>query len=165
MNGGLLLSFLVSVPLLAALQLRFWAFWDAATFTLLVGMFFTKFGCLLNGCCAGRPTSGAIALYLPDHRGIWCRRIPTELFEAGFAVALAIGAAVVWGRMPFDGAVFLSALALYGTGKPLLDLGRDRNDHRRRPKWLTVNVTISVALVALSIAALLVLWIPLARGG
>src|SRR5262249_36870574 len=56
--GGLLVALLLSPPILWLLALPFWAYWDIAIFTLLVGMVFTKVGCLLNGCCAGRPVAG-----------------------------------------------------------------------------------------------------------
>jgi phosphatidylglycerol:prolipoprotein diacylglycerol transferase len=84
--GGLVLSFLVSLPLLKILRLPLGAFWDAASVTMLIGMIFTKVGCLLNGCCAGRPTTAPMGLYLPNFRGIWCRRVPTQLLEAGLAL-------------------------------------------------------------------------------
>ncbi len=83
--GGLVLSCLISLPLLKILRLPFGAFWDAASVTMLTGMIFTKVGCFLNGCCAGRPTTARLALYLPNHRGKWCQRVPTQLLEAGLA--------------------------------------------------------------------------------
>ena len=59
----------VSVPLLGALDVPFARFWDVAAFPLLIGMVFAKTGCLLHGCCCGRPAKGWFALYAPDHRG------------------------------------------------------------------------------------------------
>src|SRR6266516_4732098 len=44
--GGLVLSLTVSPGLLAALGVGFARFWDAATFMMLVGMIFTRIGCL-----------------------------------------------------------------------------------------------------------------------
>jgi phosphatidylglycerol:prolipoprotein diacylglycerol transferase len=75
--GGLPAVLLTSVPLLAALRLNFGAFWDVAAFTILTGMMFTRIGCLMNGCCAGRPSRTRLGVYLPNSRGIWERRIPT----------------------------------------------------------------------------------------
>lgn len=70
MYGGLPFSLLASVPLLSALQIPFSTFWDVAAFTILIGMIFTRIGCLFHGCCSGRPTNWRFTLYLPDHRGI-----------------------------------------------------------------------------------------------
>jgi len=56
MFGGLLLALPLSVPLLRVLRLSLGAFWDVATFTILVGMIITRGGCLMNGCCASCAT-------------------------------------------------------------------------------------------------------------
>ena len=58
LHGGLLLSVVVSVPLLALVEIPFWRFWDAASYTMLIGLIFTRVGCLMNGCCAGRAAPG-----------------------------------------------------------------------------------------------------------
>jgi phosphatidylglycerol:prolipoprotein diacylglycerol transferase len=68
--GGLILSFLASLPLLKALAIDPLAFWDAGAIAILIGMVFTKFGCLLHGCCAGRPSEGLLAFCLPGARGV-----------------------------------------------------------------------------------------------
>lgn len=119
LHGGLLLSVVVSVPVLALLETPFWRFWDAASYTMLIGLIFTRAGCLMHGCCAGRATSGRLGVWLPDHRGVWQRRIPTPLLEAGWA-ALVLAGAVLAGA-PFAGAVFLGVLAAYGAGRLLLE--------------------------------------------
>ena len=57
MYGAVPVMLLCSLPLLRAMHVGFGAFWDVSTFTILVGMIFTRVGCLLNGCCGGRPTT------------------------------------------------------------------------------------------------------------
>jgi phosphatidylglycerol:prolipoprotein diacylglycerol transferase len=121
LHGGLLLSLVVSVPLLALLEIPFWTFWDAASYTMLIGLIFTRVGCLMNGCCAGRATSGRLGVWLPDHHGVWRRRIPTPLLEAGWAALVLAGAALAHAGSPFAGAVFLGVLAAYGAGRLLLE--------------------------------------------
>ena len=106
MYGGLPAALLVSVPLLRILHLSIPAFWDVAIFTMLVGMVFTRIGCLLNGCCAGRPSRGWFGFYLPNRDGIWEKRIPTQALEAGWAVILINIAVAVRRSMPFPGALF-----------------------------------------------------------
>jgi phosphatidylglycerol:prolipoprotein diacylglycerol transferase len=119
--GGLLLALAVSPAVLAGLGLPFAGFWDAATFTMLVGMIFTRVGCLLNGCCAGRPSEHRFALMLPDHRGRWERRHPVQLFELATAVCLLAGAVAILFSPPFPGAIFVFALAGYGSARLVLD--------------------------------------------
>jgi phosphatidylglycerol:prolipoprotein diacylglycerol transferase len=123
--GGLILSFLFSLPLLQIMGLRFGAFWDAAGVTLVIGMIFTKVGCLLNGCCAGRPTTGRLAMYLPDIQGVWCRRVPAQLLEAGLAVLILVSLLGLWPRLPFAGARILFALGAYAVGRWWLESTRE----------------------------------------
>ena len=66
MFGAVPMMLLCSVPLLRALHISFGAFWDVSTFTILVGMIFTRVGCLLNGCCSGRATRSWFGIRLPN---------------------------------------------------------------------------------------------------
>jgi prolipoprotein diacylglyceryltransferase len=131
--GGLVLAVALSPAVLAALGLPFATFWDAATFTMIVGMVFTRVGCLLNGCCAGRPNEGRLALHLPDHAGRWERRYPVQLLELATAVALLAGAVAIATAPPFRGAIFVFALAAYGCARSILDPLRDPQGARKEP--------------------------------
>ncbi|HEX2721757.1 MAG TPA: prolipoprotein diacylglyceryl transferase family protein [Gemmatimonadaceae bacterium] len=149
--GGLLLNVPLSVPLLAALDLPFGIFWDISSFTMLVGMIFTRFGCLLNGCCSGHPSSSWIAVNLPDHEGVWEKRIPTQLLEAGWATIVLVAAIAIWGSLPFDGALFLFVASAYAAGRLVLESTRDL---RRVGRRFTVHHAISLLIIGLSIAAI-----------
>ena len=150
MYGGLL-AVPVSVPLLAAMGIPFWSFWDVATFTMLTGMVFTRVGCLLNGCCMGRPTEGRFGLMLRDRAGRVRRRIPSQVLEAamGALVLAGVSAIPVHAR---PGTVFLAALAGYPLGRLLLQ--GTREDEHRIARFRSQRV-VSVALAVLAIALLL----------
>ena len=81
--GGLLVALPISMLLLAALHLPLGAFWDVASFTLLITMIFGRVGCLMNGCCAGRPSRGWLSMCSPNRARVWDRRIPTQCLQAG----------------------------------------------------------------------------------
>jgi phosphatidylglycerol---prolipoprotein diacylglyceryl transferase len=148
MYGGLLAAIPLSIPLLRVMDLPFAKFWDAATFAILLGMIFTRIGCLLNGCCSGRPSAAWFALDLPDHRGVRHRRVPTQLLEAAWATVLLTAAFFMRGREPFAGAVFCASLIAYGVGRYFLQKLRDDD---------TVSDTgvIQVTSVLLALAALI----------
>jgi phosphatidylglycerol:prolipoprotein diacylglycerol transferase len=119
--GGLVLALVLSPPILAAMRLRFADFWDGATFTMLVGMVFTRVGCLLNGCCSGRRSDGLFGLWLPDHMGRWDRRHPVALFEMASSLLLLGGsAALLELRLP-PGTIFGFGLAGYACVRLALD--------------------------------------------
>lgn len=64
-----------------------WQFTDplmpALGFTFFVG----RIGCLMAGCCGGSITHAWWGLYLPDERGIWEQRYPTQILSGGFYLA------------------------------------------------------------------------------
>ena len=150
--GGLVMSVALSGPLLAVLDLPFWTFWDAGALAMLVGLSVTRLGCVMNGCCSGRATSGRLALWLPDHRGVWRRRVPTPLLEAAWALCvLAAGTAAQAGDA-FPGAVFLGSLVAYGAGRLVLEPTRASG----RSGGARVNMIISGTLVLAGCAVIAV---------
>lgn len=153
--GALLLALPLSVPLVAALHLPLGAFWDVAMFTILVAMIFGRVGCLLNGCCSGQASEGWYAVYLPDHAGVWQKRIPTQCLEAVWAVVLLAVAIPLWRRMPFPGALFLAVASGYGVVRLVLESARDRQPGAPR---FNVHHGISAALIVFSITTLAVHW-------
>jgi phosphatidylglycerol:prolipoprotein diacylglycerol transferase len=154
MYGALPAMLLCSLPTLSLLDVPFWAFWDVSVFCILVGMIFTRVGCLMHGCCAGRATRGVVGFRLPDHRAVETRRIPSQLLEAGWAAVLLAGAILVWPRLAATGELFLLSLAGYALGRfaqqPL-------RASRGRVGTLDIEQTISIAVAALAMTALLVL--------
>ena len=124
--GGLVLALALSPFVLNAFRLPFVAFWDAATFTILAGMTFTRVGCLLNGCCSGRRTDGRFGLRLPDNQGRWQRRYPVQLFElVGSLLLLGVSAALLAVGTP-RGTIFGSALVGYVAIRVAIDPLRER---------------------------------------
>ena len=126
--GGLVLAIAVSPPLVHGIGISFGAFWDTATFSLLLGTAVTRIGCLFNGCCCGRPTSGWLAMTLPNVRGVWRRRIPTQLLEAGFALTLFFALLTSTALGIFRGPIFPLGLGAYGLYRLALEGTREFRD-------------------------------------
>jgi phosphatidylglycerol:prolipoprotein diacylglycerol transferase len=152
--GGLLVMVPLSFPLLAALDLPLGAFWDVASFTILTGMIFTRVGCLLNGCCAGRPT-GAWGVWLPNSEGVWKKRVPTQILEAAWAAILLLSMLWVWPLLPFRGALFLYVVAGYAVGRLALESARELAPGAR---GFTIHHAISLGMIAVSLAAFSANW-------
>lgn len=154
MLGAVPCMLLASIPLLRALGVPFWSFWDATAFCILTGMAFTRVGCLLNGCCAGRVTDGALGIMLTDIHGVRARRIPMQLFEGATALLLLALAAAVRKDLTTPGALFLLTLGTYGTARAGLQRLRADPD---RVGGVDVMFVISLLLVAASVV--LIFWI------
>jgi phosphatidylglycerol:prolipoprotein diacylglycerol transferase len=119
--GGLVLALVLSPAVLGGFGVRFAGFWDGATFTILVGMMFARVGCLLNGCCAGRPSQGWLGLWLPDHAGRRERRYPVQLIELTAAAVLLAGSASLLVLHAPRGTIFAFGLAGYASVRLALD--------------------------------------------
>ena len=152
--GGLAVMVPLSFPLLAILDIPLGGFWDVSSFTILVGMIFTRVGCLLNGCCAGRP-SGIFGVHLPNAHGVWEKRIPTQILEAVWATILVIAAAMIWPMLPFPGALFLFVVAGYAVGRLALESARELAPGAR---GFTIHHAISLGMIVLSLAAFTANW-------
>lgn len=101
------------------------AFLDGAAAAVLTGTIFGRIGCLLHGCCAGRPTNGRVGLRLTDVHGVATRRVPTQLLDTCWAALLLGALLAVAGQLP-TGACFYSASVLYGAGRFLTDFTRQQ---------------------------------------
>jgi phosphatidylglycerol:prolipoprotein diacylglycerol transferase len=147
--GGILAAVPLSIPLLRYLEIPFGAFWDVAGITIMVGMAFTRVGCFLNGCCSGRESNSWIAMDLPNIRGEWKRRFPTQLFEAAWATLLLAIGIQIWTSLPFDGALFVFIASGYALGRLVMESMRE-NAARK----FTVHHGISLFIIAVSVAVL-----------
>src|SRR5262249_24163980 len=119
-----------------------------------VGMFFTRIGCLLNGGCSGKPVTGWLGLKLPNQRGVWQRRIPTQALESAWAAVLLVGAIAFRKSMPFPGALFLFVSLGYGMGRIAMEFARERE----RKSTFSFAHVISVIITLLSVTTLTTYW-------
>lgn len=155
MYGGLPVVLVLSIPLLRALQLKFWTFWDVSSFTILVGMIFTRIGCFLNGCCFGRKSSSWLSVRLPDSRGSWDRRFPAQIFEALCGGLMLVGAVLIWPWRPFPGSVFLFVTLGYSGLRFLMEFAREAAPGAGR---FRIAHAISCIAFLSSAAVLLIHW-------
>ena len=154
MYGGLPIMLLLSWPVLAALDLSFGAFWDIAVLTIMTGLSFTKVGCLLNGCCAGKQSKSRVAITMTNARGKSEHRIPVQLFEALWAAVMLAGGTLLLGRLPFDGALFLIVAGVYAAGRMALESLREAHAAQR----FEIGQTVSALTVVCTAAILIVQW-------
>lgn len=105
-------SWLLGLPLLVLM--------DLATPPLLLGMAIGRLGCWRGGCCAGRLTSGRVAVWGSDRR-LGGRRIPTQFIEAAIAAALTVATLLLLGLDPRpEGAVLVAGLGAYVLARQLV---------------------------------------------
>jgi phosphatidylglycerol:prolipoprotein diacylglycerol transferase len=98
---------------------------DVVTLALPIILGFTRIGCLLNGCCYGKPTSGFGGVYLPGLFGEWAYRYPTQILLMALNAGLFLWLWLIRKRKPFDGNLALLFLIVYAIGRSLIDALRD----------------------------------------
>lgn len=121
---------------------------------ILAGMAVGRVGCLLGGCCVGRPTASRWGVWSSD-RHLGLRRIPVQAIESGFAATLAllaVSANLTWGTAP-GGLVFLVTMGAYTAGRQLLFPLRQiaRTTSHGRIVTLTISCAVSFAGILVAI--------------
>jgi phosphatidylglycerol:prolipoprotein diacylglycerol transferase len=138
-------------------------FWDARTKNLgvgriadltapliVLGLFFGRMGCFLNGCCYGAPTDLAWGVDFPQRDTPAGHLHPTQLYEALGSLGLyAFLAFVVRPRKRRHGEVFAWMLVSYGVLRFALEFFRA--DARGALGGLSTSQWISIPLVAVGV--------------
>jgi phosphatidylglycerol---prolipoprotein diacylglyceryl transferase len=124
-GGAGVLGSLLAVPATLgvawALRIPASVFWDHLSVGIVAGGFWVRLGCVFNGCCGGRATTGWYGIRLHDVRGVRNRRIPVQCLEMAWWLIGAAGLVWLWPKSFPSGNYALGVLAWYGLGRAWLD--------------------------------------------
>lgn len=138
---------------LAILDLPLGPVLDATAPGVFLGMAVGRPGCLLTGCCVGRPTLSRWGLWSSDRR-LGIRRLPVQLFEA--AVAFVVGLAglliTITGWPLAAGTLFVASVAAWTLARQLLFPLR-ADPHTSVGRWLTAGGCVAVLVWVAVLAA------------
>jgi phosphatidylglycerol:prolipoprotein diacylglycerol transferase len=162
--GGLIAAVVVALLYLRRHKLPLWTTTDVFAPGIALGHIIGRLGCLMAGCCFGRPTSVPWAITFHDPAALANAGTtlgvplhPTQLYEAG-AEALILAFLLVFERKArsFPGRTFWTYMLLYGISRFIIEF------YRGDSRGLVFNVLstsqfVSVLLVPLSIVMLAVL--------
>jgi phosphatidylglycerol:prolipoprotein diacylglycerol transferase len=165
--GGFIGASIAAWYLLKRDRFPFWKAADMAGIVVPFGLAFGRMGCLLAGCCFGKPWGSSLALSFPPRSPASQSQFkadllssplepslpihPTQIYEAAASFAIA-AFLMLWlhGRKRYDGQVFLAFVALYAGARFLLEFWRA--DDRGSLVGLSTSQLIGVALIAGAIA-------------
>jgi phosphatidylglycerol:prolipoprotein diacylglycerol transferase len=121
-------------------RLDYWKFADILMPFVALAHAFGRFGCLAAGCCFGRPTEVAWGIVFPigsmaqqaQQSGGLLEGIndaalpvhPTQLYEAGFELAMFWLLVLIRPHKRFHGQLFLTWLAAYPIARSIIELFR-----------------------------------------
>jgi phosphatidylglycerol---prolipoprotein diacylglyceryl transferase len=162
--GGLLAGFAVGFWYMRRYRLPVWPVADAMAPGLALGHVVGRLGCLLAGCCYGKPTTlpwgvtftdpfAASNVGTPLHVALH----PTQLYEAGaefLILVFLLATEKYWRRR--SGWTWWVYILLYGISRFGIEFFR--GDPRGFTMGFSTSQWISMALVPLSIVMIAVLW-------
>jgi phosphatidylglycerol:prolipoprotein diacylglycerol transferase len=164
--GGFVFAAVGGILLLVRDRFPLWKACDLSSVGIALGLGFGRIGCLLAGCCFGKPYDGALSLSFPPHspaseaqfklhelpsKAAWSNPVfSTQPLEALMSFAVAAACLFwVWPRKRYDGEVFVWFLGLYALGRFLLEFLRA--DDRGSVLGLSTSQLIGVAVIGLAI--------------
>jgi len=165
MDGGVFLAILCGLLYLRLAKQPMMLTLDAMAPSFGLGIFLTRIGCFLNGCCFGRPCSTALGITFPSESLAGWRYpglplYPTQLYNA--AGGLIMLGLLLWLERyrTFRGFTFLLAVMLYGVLRLIVDFYRHFEENvfvfRLGEIALTANQVISG--LAMLTALILFIW-------
>ncbi len=123
--GGLIGASLAVILFARWKKIPLWKLADVLTPSVALGSMFGRLGCLMNGCCHGRPCNLPWAIRFPeDHSTQGLPVHPTQLYDAFLNLALYLGLAWLYRRRKFDGQVFATYLFGYAVTRSIVEAFR-----------------------------------------
>lgn len=147
--GGLIGAALVVIAYARAKQLPLWKLADVLAPSIVLGHAFGRIGCLMNGCCYGRPTGLPWAIRFPlDHATAGVPVHPTEIYEAVLNLMLYGALAGLYRRKHFPGQIFVAYLVGYALLRALVETFRGDYTSYYFHGWLTPGQVLSLVILA-----------------
>jgi len=121
--GGLILGLSASIFYIKKKGLSIYKILDLIIPFVALAQAIGRIGCLLNGCCFGRETSG-FGLYFPVHDAVL---IPTQIYSSFLLVIIFIVLRFLQERPHKSGEIFFSYLLLYSLKRFFIEFWRADN--------------------------------------
>ena len=147
-HGALAGGLLAAIWITGAKKLPFWKTADTIAPYIALGQGIGRIGCLVNGCCYGKPVLGGIGVVMP---GDTVMRIPTQVYSSAFLIVLSILLIQIREKRPFDGFVFCWYIVLYAFFRFCIEFFR--GDTQVVLFGMTLAQVISIGMFAAGIIA------------
>lgn len=127
--GGFIAATATALYYLRRYNLNVFRYMDIMAPSLGIGIFFTRIGCFLNGCCFGKPTDLPIGIHFPVdsapaffYPGMAVH--PTQLYQSVGGLVIFLILLVIDRYKRFDGFTALSFFLLYSVDRFIIDYFR-----------------------------------------
>lgn len=170
--GGFIGATIAGIVFTGWKRLPFFKVADALAPSIALGGVFGRIGCLMNGCCFGRPSALPWAVQFPVHSPPWEEQArqqligptdtampvhPAQIYDSLANLLLYAGLAWLYRRRKFDGQVFAVFLAGYAVLRSVVEIFR--GDYTAAERWgpLTPAQALGVVVLLAGVTLLIVL--------
>ncbi len=127
--GGLIAATLATAIYLRMHRINIPRFMDILAPSLGIGIFFTRIGCFMNGCCFGKPTDSAIGVYFPPDSAAGYfypdqALYPTQLFQSAWGIVIFLALVLIDRYKKFNGFTALAFFMIYAVARFEVDFFR-----------------------------------------
>ena len=150
--GGLILAVAGAIVFLRIKKISFFRLADIGAPSIAAGVFITRWGCFLSGCCFGNETSCPIGVVFPPgspaghyHAGVPIH--PTQIYSSLYGLVIFVILILLDRKERFDGFLFSWLCILYGIARFIVDFFRFYEDSAIVAGGLSDNQMISILLV------------------
>jgi phosphatidylglycerol:prolipoprotein diacylglycerol transferase len=157
--GGLIGASLAAVLFARTKKIPLWKLADVMAPSVALGCVFGRIGCLMNGCCYGRPCNLPWAITFPKTSITAPPDIPvhpTQIYDSLLNLLLYVFLAWLYRRKKFDGQVFATYLVGYAVLRSLVEFFRGDYSQYYLGGWATPAQLVSIAIL---IAGVILWWV------
>ncbi|GAB4331034.1 MAG: prolipoprotein diacylglyceryl transferase [Calditrichia bacterium] len=166
--GGVIFAFIAGALYIRRKKMRFLPVADSLVPGLAFGIFLTRIGCFLNGCCFGKACDLPWGVVFPEHSpagavlpGIHLH--PTQLYSSAYGLIIFFILIFLEKREKNDGLLLGTFLVLYGISRFTVDFFRYYESQMFLFAGLDFNQVVSL-LMLIAGATLLYFRLKLAKG-
>lgn len=163
MLGGVVLAIVVGVVYLRVKKMNVLKVCDIMIPSVALGIFLTRIGCFLNGCCHGLPTDVSWAVTFTNPYSACASHLmntplhPTQIYSSIYGLVIFGTLLFAEKFKKFDGFLFFLFFILYGLSRFIVDNFRYYEDSAMvGGLGITVNQAISLAMIFTGIVLLIV---------
>ena len=160
--GGILLALAGAAIYLKRKKISFFLVADICSPSIALGVFLTRVGCFLSGCCFGRPTDCPLGVAFPvdspaGHVFPGSAVHPTQLYSSLYGLVIFVALILMERKWSFRGSTFSLFCILYGTARFAVDFFRFYEQSAMLAGSMTVNQVMSMAMVLFGVVMLAIL--------
>lgn len=157
--GGFLLAAVAGSIYIYFRKISFWKFADSISPAIALGIFITRIGCFLNGCCFGKVCSKPWAVSFSPHSpaGYVMGNTPvhpTQLYSSLYGLLIFTTLMALERNPHFKGFLFGIFLILYGISRFIVDFFRYYENQMFIALGLELNQIISLGMFLMGIIIL-----------